>query len=598
MQKIFDKFPFKTLIIFLIAIVTMNITYYSHSKTLLMNQQKEKIDILTSTISTQLDSQSEGEASYEEMIAQNLRSSALAIQEALDPDFHHVDNAQLVALTKSLDLDGISLFERRGDDFVVVRSSDPKELDASSKTWGIVYDAQLQLSNNMKVNIGTGLALEHFWSGPIDTASTDESVVRKWGEYFDGTTNYIINPYVNVANSLSHYRNKIGVDVNITKLLASNQDNLLEIAVLNSEKIFKNGPTPYQRDNWYSERLIEYGSYDFRDALEGDKMQEAIRLNQPVYYVTQINGKKVLKSFTPFITSNLKYKKESIPKVVMVAADYSQVQKALNQQLSDVIIFMTIVTTVGLAAISAFLILTRKRNEGLVKNVQDVYVDNINSIVQSIKEQRHDIFNHLTALSWMLKSKMYESAEDYIRPLVHDAKMLENQIKAIEINVPAISAIIQAKLAQSELHNIAMHVEFSRMDSLRLTTMKATDLVRVISNLMDNAFDATLELPVQERRVSIEGSVSENQLHIRIQNSCQPVSADTQARLFESGFSTKTNKRNKGLGLHIIRQSLQKHRGTIECYASENGMTFSLALPLKSDVENMSGNMASFHLEE
>lgn len=561
----------------------MNFTYYQHSKVLLINHQKEKINLFTSTISSQIDKQSEGEASYDEMIGQNLRSAAIAIQHSLDPDFHNVTNEQLIELSKLLNLDGITLFERREDDFIGVRSSDPKEINASSKTWGIVYEAHLQLTDKKNVDIGTGLSLQHFWSGPIDTASTDESSIRKWGDYYDGTTNYIINPYVNVTSSLSQYRDKTGVDVSIQELLRNNEGSLLEIAVLNSEKIYKNGPTPFQRDNWYSERLIENGSYNYRDAKEGDKIKEAIEMNKPVFYEGKINGKTVLKSFTPITTTNLKYKKETLPKVVMIATDYSLIQETLNKQVLDVIIFMTIVTVIGLAVITSIFTLTRKKNEGAVKTVQDVYLDNINSIVQSIKEQRHDIINHITTLSWMLQLKKYESAQEYMKPLIHDAKMMDNKIKAIEINVPALSGIIHAKLAQSEVHNIDMQVEFNNMDNLRLSTIKTTDLVRIISNLIDNAFDATIELPShQERKVFVGGSVLASQLHIKVQNSCNPISPDTQTKLFESGFSTKTGKNNKGLGLHIIKQLIESYRGTID-FTHEDGVTFSIAIPLKND---------------
>ena len=41
------------------------------------------------------------------------------------------------------------------------------------------------------------------------------------------TTNYIINPYVNVASSLEQYREKVGVDVSIQELLENNKGNLI-----------------------------------------------------------------------------------------------------------------------------------------------------------------------------------------------------------------------------------------------------------------------------------------------------------------------------------------------------------------------------------
>ncbi|WP_282936306.1 hypothetical protein [Paenibacillus sp. RC67] len=295
MFKSIEKFPFKTILIFLIAIISMNVTYYQHSKILLLSQQKKQINIFSSSLASAINKESEGEATYEEMLGRSLKTAAIAIRSSIDPDYHKVSNEDLVELAKLLGVDGISLFEKRADDFIGVRSSDPKEINASSKTWGIVYDAQLQLFDKKIVDIGTGLSLENYWSGPIDTASTDESNIRKWGYYYDGSTNYLINPYLNVSSSLARYRDKMGVDVSIKELLNNNKDNLLEIAVLNPEKISKNGPTPFNRDNFYSERLIENGSYNYRDDKESQKITEALETNKPVFYDVNISGKTILK---------------------------------------------------------------------------------------------------------------------------------------------------------------------------------------------------------------------------------------------------------------------------------------------------------------
>ncbi|WNR42069.1 sensor histidine kinase [Paenibacillus roseipurpureus] len=578
-----DKFPFKTILIFLIAIIGLNITYYQHSKSLLVSHQKEKINIYTSTIASKIVNQSESEAVFDEMLARDLRSTSIAIKQSLDADFHNVTNEQLENLAKLLNLEGITLFERRGDDFVGVRSSDPKEINASSKTWGNVYLAHLQLTDRKPVDVGIGLTLENYWSGPISTASTDGSSIRKWGEYYDGTTNYIINPFVNVTDSLTHFRAKVGVDVSIQDMMRTQDENLLEIAVLNPEKLFQKGPLPNNRVSWYSDRVVENGSYTYRDESEESKIKEALETKSTIFYTVTVGGKSILKSVTPIDTSNLKYTRDKLPKIVVVATDYSLIEMALKQQLRDVVIFMIVVTLLAGFVIAVLFRITRRKNEGAVRRVQDVYLDNINSIVQSIKEQRHDIINHLTAISWMIKLQKYDSLNDYITPLIQDAKMMEYKIKAVEINIPALSGIIQAKLAQSEVHNIDMQVEFTNMANLQLTTIKTTDLVRIISNLIDNSFDATIELPMEKRRVSVEGAVRANQLFLQVENTCNPLSSDIQSRLFESGFSTKHGKKNKGLGLHIIKQLIERYRGTIDYSLLDDGIRFSIAIPLKQE---------------
>ena len=86
-----------------------------------------------------------------------------------------------------------------------------------------------------------------------------------------------------------------------------------------------------------------------------------------------------------------------------------------------------------------------------------------------------------------------------------------------------------------------------------------------------------------ERKVTIEGIVQANQLIIKVHNSCNSVSPEIHTRIFESGFSTKTGKNNKGLGLHIIKQLIERYKGSIDFTTQEDGVTFTIVIPLKHE---------------
>jgi hypothetical protein len=154
------------------------------------------MQLIFNTIRSAIETGAEGEKIVEDVIGLNLRTASIAAQFKLNPDIDKVDNKELVELKRVLGIDDITLFKKTPDDIVGLKSSDPKEVNVSSKSWANYYKAMDQLFQLQPVNIGIGQTLPHFWSGPMDTSSTNPTQTDKWGYYYDGSTNYIIDPYV------------------------------------------------------------------------------------------------------------------------------------------------------------------------------------------------------------------------------------------------------------------------------------------------------------------------------------------------------------------------------------------------------------------
>jgi hypothetical protein len=106
-----------------------------------------------------------------------------------------VSQDELQRIKEEFDLYDLSLFERRGEDIVITRSTDPKEVGQNTKTWGYWNTAFEQLLNGQQVNVGKGYAEKNFWVGPISKADWNNHYY-KYAYYYDGTTSFIINPYL------------------------------------------------------------------------------------------------------------------------------------------------------------------------------------------------------------------------------------------------------------------------------------------------------------------------------------------------------------------------------------------------------------------
>jgi len=310
----------------IILSLNLSIFYFSSKNDQEENLRREMITI-AKQIGTSLDAAEKSKQFMEWTIGEKLRAVAVAAKSELDPRIDRVDNSQLAELSKKLGVDHISLWRKTADDILVGKSSDPKELDMGSKTMDYWYTAFNQLFDKREVTIPQGQKLPNYWSGPYQYASSDPDRINKWGYYYDGTTDYMINPYIN-AQVFLDYENKIGTSSLIRSLLADNDDILgiagFDPAFFGKPQIvkFKKGKPVYNLDV----RDVPFGEYTYVNK-ENDVHLVAKASRSREVLTTRIHseGKDVIKSFIPL--------SEDMPYIVGVVFDYGAVKKELKDQL-------------------------------------------------------------------------------------------------------------------------------------------------------------------------------------------------------------------------------------------------------------------------
>lgn len=331
----------KLLLIFSITVTLIllvnNILFYFYTRDLLIKDQEKQMELLAQEISMAIEHSQFGIESFEKQIGEKLRVSAIAAQNALDPDINNVTNEQLVELSKKLGVSHITLMVREEDDIKGVKSSDPHERNLGTKEWGYWYTAFQQLFANKNVTISQGQKLPNYWSGPIDVSTSDPNHVDKWGYYYDGTTNYIINPYMR-DNQILEFEDQIGPEAIVKKTLGNNS-TLLSITGFNPETFGyppiyteQNGKKFIELDN----KDVTFGKYEYQDKkADVAAVRKAMGTGKLVSFQSTSNDKKVFKSFMPVSTEN--------PYVIGVVTDYKVIQDVLNKQLLNSLVISIIV---------------------------------------------------------------------------------------------------------------------------------------------------------------------------------------------------------------------------------------------------------------
>ncbi|SFL58864.1 diguanylate cyclase (GGDEF) domain-containing protein [Paenibacillus sp. 1_12] len=330
-----------SLIVTLILILN-NVINYFFAENLLRTDQEKQTEILANVIGISIE-RSQYSAQYvEDLIGEKLRIAGIAAQYALDPDADKVTNEELKDVADKIGISHITLLTKTNDDIKGIKSTEPKEINMSTKDWKYWFTAFNQLFNYTNVSIPEGQKLKNYWSGPMNTSYTDPDHVDKWGYYYDGTTNYIINPYDRDEQIIS-FKNQVGVEYILGQTLKNN-DTILEITGFNP-KTFGKPPiyTEIEGSKYidYVNQEIQFGKYTFanksKDLLV---INEAISTGKLVSYITTLNEKKVLKSFIP-IAKDSSY-------VIGIVTDYNIIQSVLNMQLSNNLIISLIVIVVVL----------------------------------------------------------------------------------------------------------------------------------------------------------------------------------------------------------------------------------------------------------
>ncbi|MGZ4135814.1 MAG: bifunctional diguanylate cyclase/phosphodiesterase, partial [Tumebacillaceae bacterium] len=314
------------------AILLLNNTMnYLSNRGLLISAQELQMAMVSKEIRIAIEHSKYGSAYVENVIGQELRVASIAAQNALDPNIDNVTNAQLSKVAKQIGVSDITLFKRMPDgDIVGHKSSDPKEINLSTKDWGYWFDAMNQLFDHKAITVKEGQTLQNYWSGPIDISSSDPSHVNKWGYYYDGTTNYIINPYVK-DEYIMRFEQAAGPNAILDKTRRDNK-TLLEIAGINPDAFGK--PPKYTERNGskyveLGDRDVLFGTYQYDNkAVDVPKVKEAVQSGHTVSYDADLNGKHVIKTFMP-VPGTATDK----PYVIALVTDYSTIQNTLNQQL-------------------------------------------------------------------------------------------------------------------------------------------------------------------------------------------------------------------------------------------------------------------------
>ncbi|WP_054955422.1 PAS domain S-box protein [Paenibacillus dakarensis] len=319
--------------VLLILLLNITLNFYTTQENLRQDSETKMVMAATQIAITV--EQTEYSTRYVDgVFSDMLRVTAINAAKRLDKDYNNITNEQLVKLSEELGVDHISLLVQTKNDIVVARSSEAEEIGLSTSSWGYWYTAFQELFKYNEVrSIQQGNKEKHFWSGPFEFSTSRPEYIDKWGYYYDGKRNYIIDPYIRSSN-IKDFVKITSPDVVAQKTIESNP-RILEITGINPVtfgNIYMEKDGTDQFNYKLRNRPIKFGTYLYGSLKEDQKaVAHSISTGENVVFVRTVNGKKVMKSFIPIEIEGKN------PYVISVVMDYEAVSSVMREQTTSLV---------------------------------------------------------------------------------------------------------------------------------------------------------------------------------------------------------------------------------------------------------------------
>lgn len=196
----------------------------------------------------------------------------------------------------------------------------------------------------------------------------------------------------------------------------------------------------------------------------------------------------------------------------------------------------------------------------------------------TLRKQRHDFMNHLQVVFSLLELKEPAEAMQYVENVYGDIKKTGSILKTA---IPAMNALIAAKRQDCEEKGIALDIHIDA--GWRDMPVPGWEMCRVMGNLIDNARDALLEDEGNPgRRIALTIDETPGAYTFRVENNGPAIPPSVQGRIFQLGFTTKSD--GHGSGLSIVKEILEAYGGEIRVESDDRATAFIGSIPKHIEV--------------
>jgi sensor histidine kinase regulating citrate/malate metabolism len=170
----------------------------------------------------------------------------------------------------------------------------------------------------------------------------------------------------------------------------------------------------------------------------------------------------------------------------------------------------------------------------------------------------------------LMEMREYPEATDYLEKVYQEIRAVSSVLRT---KSAAVNALLQVKAAACQEAGIAL--ELNIQSGLEGLAMPRWEFCRILGNLLDNAMEAAQAAQVP--RIGLDIAENLRGFLLSVRNNGPAIPQEMGERIFEPGVSSKGEGR--GMGLSIVRQTLEDYGGQIEYTSDEEETAFQVTVP-------------------
>lgn len=181
---------------------------------------------------------------------------------------------------------------------------------------------------------------------------------------------------------------------------------------------------------------------------------------------------------------------------------------------------------------------------------------------------RHNYRNHIQVMKALAEKGDIETIKDYLNKLDEDLTTIDMVVKT---GNTMADAILNSKISLAKSKGIKVKVDAHIPIKLKMSEL---DLCVILGNLFDNAIEANLPLPEDERLIRVYMDMKNTQLYISFTNFTASGKLAKEANLFKT-----TKGDGHGFGLVSIDSIIEKLDGYISRNSEDGAFTTEILIP-------------------
>ncbi len=211
---------------------------------------------------------------------------------------------------------------------------------------------------------------------------------------------------------------------------------------------------------------------------------------------------------------------------------------------------------------------TEKRIALYQRELLDTHYAEVENMYRQIRGWRHDYRNHIQTMKAYAANGDLEAISKYLDLLDTDLNTVDTVIKT---GNAMTDAILNSKISLARSKDITVKADAQIPVAL---TISEIDLCVILGNLFDNAIEASLALPPEQRMIRVYMDMKNTQLYISFTN----FTASKKMNKINGKFKS-TKGEGHGFGLVRIDSIIERLDGYISRNSEDGAFTTEILLP-------------------